>query len=77
MLGGVVILRRVLVKARPVAGQIIRTAETIERLSVQERNATRRLDALGSGAITFGHSPRDRDAEVVGFWCESSGDGKE
>ncbi|MCE9642403.1 MAG: FHA domain-containing protein [Betaproteobacteria bacterium] len=31
----------------------------------------------GSGAIAFGHSPRDRDAEVVGFWCESSGDGKE
>lgn len=31
----------------------------------------------GSGAIAFGHSPRDREAEVVGFWCESSGDGKE
>jgi len=41
------------------------------------QGATRRLDALGSGAIAFGHSPRDRDAEVVGFWCESSGDGKE
>ena len=44
---------------------------------MQQRNATSRLDALGSGAIAFGYSPRDRDAEVVGFWCESSGDSKE
>lgn len=29
----------------------------------------------GSGAIAFGHSPRAKDAEVVGFWCISnSGD---
>jgi adenylate cyclase len=28
----------------------------------------------GSGAIAFGHSPRDKDAEVVGFWCESNSD---
>ncbi|MBI4191022.1 MAG: adenylate/guanylate cyclase domain-containing protein [Betaproteobacteria bacterium] len=25
----------------------------------------------GSGAITFGHRARDKDAEIVGFWCES------
>jgi adenylate cyclase len=29
----------------------------------------------GSGAIAFGHSPRDKNAEVLGFWCISnSGD---
>ena len=31
----------------------------------------------GNGAIAFGHSPRDKGAEVVGFWCEASGEGKE
>lgn len=28
----------------------------------------------GSGAITFGHRARDKDAEVIGFWCESKND---
>jgi predicted component of type VI protein secretion system len=29
----------------------------------------------GSGAIAFGHSPRDKNAEIVGFWCISNNDG--
>jgi adenylate cyclase len=28
----------------------------------------------GSGAIAFGHSPRDKDAEIVAFWYESNSD---
>jgi hypothetical protein len=27
----------------------------------------------GNGAIAFGHSPRDKSAEVIDFWCISSG----
>jgi adenylate cyclase len=28
----------------------------------------------GSGIISFGHKARDKDAEIVAFWCESSTD---
>ncbi len=50
---------------------------TFVSMKTGEEFKLRREEMLlhGSGAIAFGHSPRDKNAEIVGFWCESnSGD---
>ena len=49
---------------------------TFVSMKTGEEFELRREEMLlyGSGAIAFGHSPRDKGAEVVGFWHESTGD---
>jgi adenylate cyclase len=32
------------------------------------------MTLYGSGVISFGHHARDKDAEIVAFWCESKND---
>jgi class 3 adenylate cyclase len=51
---------------------------TFVSMKTGEEFKLRREEMLlhGSGALAFGHNPRDRSAEVVGFWCESNPDGK-
>jgi len=48
---------------------------TFVSMKTGEEFKLRREEMLlhGSGALAFGHSPRDRNAEVVEFWCEAAG----
>ncbi len=51
---------------------------TFVSMKTGEQFKLRREEMLlhGSGLLAFGHGPRDRDAEVVGFSCEAHADAR-